>query len=235
MQECINDWFRRRNTMIIIAILALFSFWAILAIQFHLIPLMATCMSDKTVSAVNKFLLTLSYSYIAALIFYIVTYVLPSKQRKYKLESIINRKVLNISRCIRDILLEFYRDTDYELDIRDTTNTEAILKSKDWFSIVPFIHQYQKVPITYLGYLERCCANMKSQISDLIIKYHTEMTAEQLVELENLSDSPFLKTINFICSMPNSSIADSGYASLIREFREMQEQYLKVEKEFGIE
>lgn len=62
--------------------------------------------------------------------------------------------------------MEFSRDTDYKLDIRDSTNTEAILMSKDWFSIVPLIHRYQKVDI--------------------------------------------------------------------REFREMQEQYLKVEKEFGI-
>ena len=79
-----------------------------------------------------------------------------------------------------------------------------------------------------------CGENMKKQISDLITKYHTEMTAAQLVELENLAESQFFHTVEFICSMHKSTIADSGYDSLIKDFIELQNQYMKVEKEFDI-
>ena len=60
------------------------------------------------------------------------------------------------------------------------------------------------------------------------------MTASQLVELENLSDASFFNTIDFICTIPGTSISESGYNSLIGDFIKLQKQYLKVEKEFGI-
>lgn len=79
-----------------------------------------------------------------------------------------------------------------------------------------------------------CGNNMKSQISDLIMKYNSVMSASQLLELENLYAASFFHTIEFISTMPGSSIADSGYTSLINDFIALQKQYIKVEKEFGI-
>lgn len=219
---------------IILMILLLFSLWIVLAVQLHCLPLVNICFSEIQEHDINTLLLTLSYSYIAALIFYIVTCVLPSKRRKDILAPIINRKIQRIGRCIHDILLEFSRKTDYGHDVHNTTNTDALIRSKDWFAIVPMINEVQKVPVTYLRLMRECGENMKSQISDLIIKYHAEMTASQLVELENLSDASFFNTIDFICTIPGTSISESGYNSLIGDFIKLQKQYLKVEKEFGI-
>lgn len=231
----ICDYMKRESFKnVVLAFLTLLAMWVILAIQFHWIPVIKTCVSEETVNALNFFLLTLSYSYIAALVFYLVTCVLPSKRRKDILEPIINRKIQCIGRCIHDILLEFSRETDYDHDVHNTTNTDALLRSKDWFAIVQMINEVQKVSVTYLRLMQICGENMKSQISDLIIKYHAEMTASQLVELENLSDASFFNTIDFIGTIPGSSIAVSGYNSLISDFVKLQEQYLKVEKEFGI-
>ena len=66
------------------------------------------------------------------------------------------------------------------------------------------------------------------------MKYNSVMSASQLLELENLYAASFFNTIEFISSIPGSSIADSGYTSLINDFIALQKQYLKVEKEFGI-
>ncbi len=231
----ICDYMKRESFKnIILLILTLLSMWAIIAIQFHLIPVVSISKSEDTVNSLNTFFLILAYSYIAALVFYLVTVELPSRRRKDILRPIIKRKINGIGRCISDILLEFSRKTDYGHDVHNIENTESIMKSKNWFAIVPMIKKYRNIPISYLHYMQRCGENMKRQISDLITKYHTDMTASQLVELEKLSDASFFNTIDFICSIPDSSIADTGYKSLINDFINLQEQYIKVEKEFKI-
>lgn len=223
-----------KGIAIALIVLFLLSLWAIISIQFHLIPVIKTSWNDDIVAALNSAYLTLSYSYIAALLFYLLTNVLPAKQRRDKLDAIIKRRVKGLGRCFRDILLEFSRDTDFKAEINNTTDTETILHSKDWFAEIPMMKKYHNRSITYLQYMNAVGGNLKSQISNLIMKYHGDMTADQLVELENLSDASFFHTIEFICSMPNTSIADSGYKSLIKDFCDMQKQYLKVEAEFGI-
>ena len=214
--------------------LTFFSFWVILSVQLQLIPLIECFSTEESAQAMNTVLLTLAYSYVAALVFYLVTNVLPAKQRKNKIAPVVNRKVRDIGKCISDILLEFSRGTNYGYDIHNTSNTEMLLKSKDWHDNIPMIQEVNRISIDYLRYMVRCGELMKSRISDLIIKYHEEMTASQLLELENLSETQFFKTIGFICTIPGSNIADSGYMSLINEFIKMQKQYMRVEEEFGI-
>lgn len=112
---------------IILGIMFLFAAWAILAIQFQIIPVIRIRTGENTVNALNTLYLTLSYSFIAALVFYMVTQVLPVGRRKDILEPIIRRKIVDISRCIRNILLEFHRETKYEYDVHNTDDTEALL------------------------------------------------------------------------------------------------------------
>lgn len=234
LQSMCNIAKRESFKDIILGIMFLFAAWAILALQFQFIPVIKIDANNNTVNALNTLYLTLSYSYIAALVFYLVTQVFPTRRRKDILEPIIRRKLVDISRCIRNILLEFHRGTNYNYDVHNTDDTEALLRSKDWFSIVPMLQKYQRVPISYLSYMKVCGDNMKSQISDLIMKYNSVMSASQLLELEDLYAASFFNTIEFISSIPGSSIADTGYTSLINDFIALQKQYLKVEKEFGI-
>lgn len=219
---------------IVLLILTLLSLWAILAIQFSQLPVVNTSYENNTVTSLNTALLTLSYSYIAALVFYLVTIEIPAVQRKIKLKSIIKRRVAEISSGLRDILLEFSRGTKLGFDVHDTTNTKAILQSKDWMTMVPHIQMYRNLTITYLRYMNAVGDNMKSQISNLIARYHSELTPSQLVELENLSDAQFLHQIEFLNSIANIQMSNEGRDSLIDDFIEMQKQYVRVEKEFGI-
>lgn len=225
-----KDYFK----YIVLLILTLLSLWAIFAIQFGKLPVVNTSFEDNTIASLNTALLTLSYSYIAALVFYLVTIEIPAAQRKIKLNSIIKRRVAEISRGMRDILLEFSRGTKLGFDVHDTSNTKAILQSKDWMAIVPHIQMYRNITVTYLRYMNAVGDNMKSQISNLIARYHSELSPSQLVELENLSDAQFLHQIEFLNSIANIQLADEGRDSLIDDFVEMQKQYMKVEKEFGI-
>lgn len=223
-----------KGIVCVLVFLLLLSFWAILSIQFRLIPVIMTGLSETVTTGLNEAYITLSYSYIAALLFYVLTNVLPAKQRKDKLDSVIKRRVKGLGRCVHDILLEFSRGTIYKADVHNTSDTEAILHTKDWMAEIPMIRKYHNRRVTYLQWMNAAGNNLKSQISNIIMKYHGDMTADQLVELENLSDASFFNTIEFISSLPNTSIADSGYKSLIKDFCDMQKQYLKVEAIFGI-
>ena len=226
-----KDYFK----YIVLLILTLLSLWAILAVQFGKLPVVDTNYEDNTIASLNTALLTLSYSYIAALVFYLVTIEIPAAQRKIKLNSIIKRRVAEISRGILDILLEFSRGTKLGFDVHDTSNTKAILQSKDWMAIVPHIKMYRNITVTYLRYMNAVGDNMKSQISNLIARYHSELSPSQLVELENLSDAQFLHQIEFLNSIANIQMSDEGRDSLIDDFIEMQKKYMQVEKELGIE
>ncbi len=141
------------NVPFLLCMFLLLSLWVILAVQFQLIPLICTNLDAGTSEALNAGLLNLSYSYIAALIFYVLTNVLSAKKRRNKLNGIIKQRILGIGRCIRDILLEFARDTQFKADIHDVDNTEAILKSKNWMITIPILQKYNKVNISYLRYM----------------------------------------------------------------------------------
>ena len=71
-------WIQSKLTKIILATLTALSAWAILSIQFHVIPVIKISLEEETVTALNSFLLTLAYSFIAALVFYLVTTTLPA-------------------------------------------------------------------------------------------------------------------------------------------------------------
>ena len=61
------------------------AFWAILAIQLKVVPTINVGWEAETTKSVNDVLLNLSYSYIAALVFYELTTRLTAYRRKKKL------------------------------------------------------------------------------------------------------------------------------------------------------
>lgn len=220
---------------IILIIVLLLALWAILSIQLKFIPVITVGWNRDTIGSWNAVILNLSYSYIAALIFYGLTTRLPIYRRKKKLMPIIQKRIGEIGREIYNILLEFSRETGYNHDYRNTTGTDAILRSKDWMSIMPSVLRYQNIKITYLNFLNAEAKAIKEKISDVIQKYKDEMTEEQLVALETLAHTPFFHQVEFLCSIVLGRIDAGGYNPLISDFIDMQKQYLEVERVFEME
>ena len=184
--------------------------------------------------AVNSIIEGLSYSYIAAYLFYILTSSLPARRRKKKLYPIIRERVQRIgTKNIHSILLEFGRKTGLSYDYKNTDHTTEVLKSKDWDTEVPLIKQYNGISITYFRYTVAQSKAIRERVADIIIRYKEVLTEDELVILEDFADMAFFSTVESLSSFPNMTV-NSGVDSLVEDFVKMQEKYLAMEKVFGI-
>lgn len=191
--------------------------------------------SVENSDAINSIIEGLSYSYIAAYLFYILTTFLPTQRRKEMLNPIIRDRVKKIgTKNVHNILLEFGRGTKLGTGYRDTEHTVEILKSKNWDDIVPMLKKYNGKSISYLHYVNLNCKEMKNRVADIIIRYKEVLTEEELVVLEDFSEMPFFNWVESLSSFPNIKVND-GVSSLIDDFVKMQNKYLEVERLFGIE
>lgn len=188
----------------------------------------------ENAEAVNAIIEGLSYSYIAAYLFYILTSFLPAKRRKKMLTPIIRERVQRIgTKNIHSILLEFGRKTGLNYDYRKTDNTASIMKSKNWDVVVPLIQQYNGISISYFRYTVAQSKAIRERVADIIIRYKEVLTEEELVVLEDFADMSFFSTVESLSSFSNMTV-NSGVDSLIEDFVKMQEKYLEMEKVFGI-
>lgn len=188
----------------------------------------------ENAEAINSIIEGLSYSYIAAYLFYVLTTYLPAHRRKEMLNPIIRGRVQNIgAKNIHNILLEFGRGTKLGTGYRDTEHTEEILKSKNWDDMVPMLEKYNGVSMPYLHYVNLNCKEIKKRAADVIIRYKEVLTEEELVAIEDFSEMPFFNLVESLSSFSNIKV-NSGASSLIDEFVKMQKKYLEVEKVFGI-
>ena len=87
--------------------------WTVFAVGVALIPLIPLDIPPKIASNLNQIALNLSYSFIAAFVFFILTAVVPYLWTKKSLGSAIQIKRLNINRIIRDLLFHFAKGTEY--------------------------------------------------------------------------------------------------------------------------
>ena len=186
---------------------------------------------SENAESVNSIIEGLSYSYIAAYVFYLLTVVTPTYRRKAKLKSVIKYKVGRIGSFIRDVLLEFSRNTQYSADVKDVAHTSLILQSKNWDVVVPILLQYNQVSITYFRYTNAKREQINDCITDLILCYKEVLSEDQLVALEEFRKSPFFKTVSSLSTIPTITV-NSGVNDLVDKFVEMQKQYLKLEKMF---
>ena len=190
--------------------------------------------SVNNADAVNSIIEGLSYSYIAAYLFYVLTSYLPERKRKKKLDVVIKDRVHKIGDAnIRSILFEFARETGIDVDYSDTQHTEEILKSKNWDAEVPIFKQYNGVSISYFRYANLRCKDIKESVADIVLRYKEVMTAEELVALEELSKEFFIIQIESLCSYSNIKVND-GVDSLVSAFIDMQKKFLEVEQVFHI-
>ena len=188
----------------------------------------------ENAEAINTIIEGLSYSYIAACLFYLLTSFLPAKRRKRMLSPIIRERVQRIgTKNIHSILLEFGRKTGLDYNFRNTDHTAEVLKSKDWDTIVPLIQQYNGIRLTYFRYVVAQSKAIKERVADIIIRYKEVLTEDELVVLEDFSDMSFFNIVESLSTFPNMTV-NTGVNSLVEDFVKMQEKYLEMEKIFRI-
>ena len=187
---------------------------------------------------INEILVNLSYSYIAAYLFYLMTSRLPVVMRRKKLMPVIQRRVEEIGRQeIYYVLLEFSRGCEgpeYSPDYKHIDNTARLLASKTWTDEMPTVYRQFGVRITYVNYVRQNCVNIKERVAEILKRYKDEMTEEQITSLEGLTDLYIFRLIELSCSVPSVRI-DPGMNPVVEEYCKLHQKYLEVERLFGIE
>lgn len=187
---------------------------------------------------INDMLVNLSYSYIAAYLFFLMTSRMPVVMRRKKLMPVIQKRVEEIGRQeIYYVLLEFSRGCDgpeFSPDYKHIDNTARLLASKTWTDEMPTVYRQFGVRITYLKYVRQHCENLKERVSEILKRYKDEMTEEQITALEEMTGLYIFRLIDLSCSVPSVRI-DPGVNPVVEEYCKLHQKYLEVERLFGIE
>ena len=188
------------------------------------------------VEIINDMLVNLSYSYIAAYLFYLMTNRLPVVMRKRKLMPVIQNRVEEIGRrSIYYVLLEFSRDNnELHADYKHIDGTEDVLASKIWTDEMPTVYRQFGIRINYLNYVRHQCDDLKERVAVVLDRYKDEMTEKQIMALEEMTGLYIFRLVELFCSLPKVQI-DPGVNPMVEEFYKLHQKYLEVERLFGIE
>ena len=184
---------------------------------------------------INDMLVNLSYSYIAAYLFYLMTSRLPLVMRNRKLMPVIQSRVEEIGRrSIYYVLLEFSRDSKLNADYKHIDGTMDVLASKMWTDEMPTVYRQFGIRINYLNYVRHQCDDLKERVAVILDRYKEEMTEEQITALEEMTGLYIFRLVELFCSLPKVQI-DPGVNPMVEEFYKLHQKYLEVERLFGIE
>lgn len=227
--QMIGDYFYRYCQWILLGVF-LASLITIVAIKLNFV----IGMSDYA-EIINDMLVNLSYSYIAAYLFYLMTSRLPVVMRKRKIMPVIQNRVEEIGRrSIYYVLLEFSRNSELNADYKHIEGTKDVLASKIWTDEMPAVQRQFGVRIDYLNYVRHQCDDLKERVAVVLDRYKDEMTEEQITALEELTGLYIFRLVELSCSVPSVRI-EPGVNPLVEEYCKLHQKYLEVERLFGIE
>lgn len=209
------------------------SVWIILSIDLGIIPLIQAEINTETCIKINKILSNLAYSYIAASVFYLITVVLPYRIRLYEIKPVIGRNINKIRSCIRNILLEYSRETTFNGSDFSEENVRKILASKNWTDNMLFLNSLYGISITYIKYIDEEFKVMDKTINETISNYKDYLTEKQIVLLEEIRHMQIRSSVSTFSSLTKVNLEHpDGKKYLIDEFVKMINKYIEIENEF---
>lgn len=227
--QMIGDYFYRYCQWILLGVF-LASLITIVAIKLNFVIGMSSY-----AEIINDMLVNLSYSYIAAYLFYLMTSRLPVVMRKRKIMPVIQNRVEEIGRrSIYYVLLEFSRDSELNADYKHIDGTMDVLASKIWTDEMPAVQRQFGAGIDYLNYVRLQCDDLKERVAVLLNRYKDEMTEEQITALEEMAGLYIFRLVELFCNLPKIQI-DPRVNPMVEEFYKLHKKYLEVERLFGIE
>jgi len=230
LNRAVGDFFYRHSHLFLCGIF-LICLYIIVQVKFEITPFFVY---SVYADGINEILVNLSFSYIAAYIFYQLTSRLLLKIRNRKIRPVIQKRVEEIGRrSIYYVLLEFSRESHFSADYKHIDNTAKVLESKLWTDEMPAMQRQFGIRITYLNYVRHQCDDLKDRVSDVLKIYKDEMTVEQITALEGMKDLYIFRLVELLCSLPSIKI-DPGHNPLVEEYLKLHQKYLEVERLFGI-
>lgn len=182
---------------------------------------------------INKVLESLSYSYLAGCIFYLLTTYYSYWGRKQQLRPVMKYKMHKIVQMIDDVILEFSRDVDTSTKTA-SEDLKIILDSKSWTDDIPMLKLIQGISVSYISYLAIVGKNVRTNVMELIQLYKEYLSEEQITRLEGLVEMQAFRSAMHFSSYVNMNLDNpDGKKFLIDEFIKMYEELKSIEKTFA--
>lgn len=166
--------------------LAFFSILLCLDIEFcwFLIP----CSSEQTAEIWNRIILTLSYSYISAVIFHVIVNYLPYKVKQKTMAPYIQRKMKQLKDLLHQAKLSVISPFDFNRDESNYNRERYVeLFSKTNLTEGAFFDSGKKKTT----YLQEIRENVDYTI-DQLLTYRDLLTDDQLSFINHIAKSPFI-------------------------------------------
>lgn len=175
---------------------------------------------------INEIIINLSYSYIAGIVVYLLTIVLPVYFEKKRLQPIINEKIGDIGIMLTNMMVGFPAATAINSpDISDIDGCKKLLKSADWNTnnLLPIYGRNNKLCQTFYFDFE----NIQTEIANFILCYKPQLTTTQLLYLEKIRNASFMSSLSVLIKA-NCVFPKGGADFIVDEFAEKLKIYAKL-------
>ncbi len=210
----------------------LFAIWVVVVVGLDIRPLLIPSFVNTPLpQKINAVLLNVSYSTLAAAIFYLFTVYLPRKRHVRTLHPIISRKINNIYSQVYSIYLEFGRTIGHQDALylnnaikNDSMGLELLSSVKEWNEAIPLYRKF-KITKTYIQHIHHCYLRI-IDVSDSLILHQELLTSEQLRLIDEIRNSSFFTIIDKVATDPQRKL-DVNH-NITRLFFETKDKILEL-------
>lgn len=213
----------------VLLFLLVLSFWALFVIEVPFLPKIEIPTSEKIAEGLNKIFLGLSYSYIAGVLVFYLTVILPDYLERHRLQPIIDKQIDGIGTALSKILWGFPSQAEdnglYAVDIFDIDETEKILKSADWNSpnLIPIYSNYPNKSLKYTFYYDYI--EVQKLANNLIELYSKYLDTDKVIQLEAIKNPEFMTYLDIL---RNTQFPQGGQNHIVEGFIEVLKAYKKL-------
>ncbi len=180
----------------------------------------------KNYVQINEIIINLSYSYIAGIVVYLLTIVLPVYFEKKRLRPVINEKINDIGTMLANMMAGFPAvGAINNPNISDIEGCEKLLKSANWNTnnLLPIYGGNNKLCQTFYFDFE----SIQTEIGNFISCYKPQLTTPQLLYLEEIRNAGFMSSLSVLIKA-NCVFPKGGADFIVDEFVVKLKTYAKL-------
>lgn len=221
-------WLSNNLIDILMYVSIAFCLWAIFAVQLQWIPFVEVSLTQETCDKLNIVYVNLSYSFLAAFFFYLLTIVFPRVKSERKIKCVLRKRIDAIQRKVADIVLEFSRN----IDKSKVGDLKYSLKSKSWTDNIPMYQYLYHANISYIALIAEVGSAIRKDAMEMIQLYREFMTEGQIIEMEEFVDMQIFHISKQFSQMNMNLDEPDGKESLVEMFVEMHEKINEIADSF---
>ena len=171
----------------------------------------------------------LSYSYLAGILVYLLTLVLPALWESYRLKPIINKKIGHLAELFNKQLLGFGipegKEGFYQFDSTKIEECLSIMDKADWNAANPVVNNIpnNKLYQTYKQDLDAIIL----EIADILQTYKDQLSQDDIQHLENIRQADIITYMNVFYSA-NVVFSKEGQKFVVEGHKKLLEEYNKL-------